>query len=107
MRNVNMDDFNTNLLSEARNEYSSRLLNILTPLVIQGFRSIFNEAYELCIKNEEGTKYLMTFQNFLSRVPKWNQEIIYVETDRILKTSKCRIFHSISILIILFYLSSI
>lgn len=84
-----MDDFNTNLLSEARNEYSSRLLNILTPLIIQGFRSIFKEAYDLCIKNEESTKYLMTFQNFLTRVPKWNQEIINVETERIIKTSKC------------------
>lgn len=84
-----MDDFNTNMLSEARNEYSSRLLNILTPLVIQGFKSIFKEAYELCVKNQESSKYLMTFQNFLSRVPKWNQEIINVETERIIKTSKC------------------
>jgi hypothetical protein len=84
-----MDDFNTNLLSEARNEYSSRLLNILTPLVIQGFKSIFKEANELCVKNQESAKYLMTFQNFLSRVPKWNQEIINVETERIIKTSKC------------------
>jgi len=90
-----MDDFNTNLLSEARNEYSSRLLNILTPLVIQGFRSIFKEAYDLCIKNEESTKYLMTFQNFLTRVPKWNQEIINVETDRIIKTSKCEYLEDI------------
>ena len=43
-----MDDFNTNVLSEARNEYSSRLLNILTPLVIEGFNSIFKEAFDLC-----------------------------------------------------------
>lgn len=84
-----MDDFNTNVLSEARNEYSSRLLNILTPLVIEGFSSIFKEAYDLCVKNEEDTKYLMTFQNFLTRVPKWNQEIINVETNRIVTTSKC------------------
>jgi hypothetical protein len=90
-----MDDFNTNLLSEARNEYSSRLLNILTPLVIQGFKSIFKEAYELCVKNQESAKYLMTFQNFLSRVPKWNQEIINVETDRIIKTSKCEYLEDI------------
>ena len=41
-----MDDFNTNVLSEARNEYSSRLLNIITPLVIEGFSSIFKEAYD-------------------------------------------------------------
>ena len=30
-----MDDYNVNVLSEAKNEYCSRLLNIVTPLVIQ------------------------------------------------------------------------
>ena len=84
-----MDDFNTSVLSEAKNEYSSRLINILTPLIIQGFKSIFKEAYDLCIKNGEEEKYLMTFQNFLTRVPRWNQEIINVETNRIVDTSKC------------------
>ena len=85
-----MDDFNAAVLSEAKNEYSSRLVNILTPLIIQGFKSIFREALDLCIKNEEDAKYLMTFQNFLTRVPRWNQEIINVETKRILDSSKCQ-----------------
>jgi len=85
-----MDDFNATVLSEAKNEYSSRLVNILTPLIIQGFKSIFQEAWDLCIKNEEDAKYLMTFQNFLTRVPRWNQEIINVETKRILDSSKCQ-----------------
>jgi hypothetical protein len=31
----------------------------------------------------------MTFQNFLTRVQKWNQEIINLETKRIIETSKC------------------
>lgn len=84
-----MDDFNTNVLSEAKNEYTSRLLNILTPLVFQGFKSILNEATILCSNNDEHGKYLMTFQNFLSRIPKWNQEIIDTETKRIIETSKC------------------
>ena len=60
-----MDDYNLNVLSEAKNEYSSRLLNILSPLIIQGIKSIFNEALDLCNENEEDDKYLMTFQNFL------------------------------------------
>ena len=64
-----MDDYNLNVLSEAKNEYSSRLLNILTPLIIQGVKSIFTEAVALCEDNNEDEKYLMTFQNFLSRVP--------------------------------------
>ena len=71
-----MDDYNVNVLSEAKNEYSSRLLNILTPLILEGIKSIFDEAVQLCEDNDEGQKYLMTFQNFLTRVPKWNSNII-------------------------------
>ena len=84
-----MDDYNVGMLSEAKNEYSSRLVNILTPLVLEGLRSIFQEAIELCEKNDEEEKYLMTFQNFLSRVPKWNPTIIEGETKRITDKSGC------------------
>ena len=84
-----MDDYNTNTLSEAKSEYSERLVSILTPPIIQGFKSIFDEALKLCLENDEDDKYLMTFQNFLTRVPKWNQEIINLETKRIIETSKC------------------
>ena len=84
-----MDDYNTSVLSEAKNEYSANLVNILTPLIIQGLQSIFKEACNLCQSNDEDSKYLMTFQNFLTRVPKWNQEIINNETKRIIQQSKC------------------
>ena len=84
-----MDDYNTSMLSEAKNEYCVRLLNILTPLVIEGIKSILKEADQLCMQNDEESKYLMTFQNFLSRVPKWNNDIISEETDRIIKKSGC------------------
>ena len=84
-----MDDYNVNVLSEAKNEYSSRLVTILTPLMIEGIRSIFDEATKLCLDNDEEEKYLMTFQNFLSRVPKWNSTIIDEETKRILTKSNC------------------
>jgi hypothetical protein len=84
-----MDDYNLSAISEAKNEYSIRLTNILTPLLIEGIKSIFKEAVELCISNEETDKYLMTFQNFLTRVPKWNQTIIDQEAQRIVKKSGC------------------
>ena len=84
-----MDDYNVNVLSEAKNEYSCRLVNILTPLVVDGIKSIFKDSENLCIENNEENKYLMTFQNFLSRVPKWNESIINEETERIKKTSGC------------------
>ena len=84
-----MDDYNISVLSEAKNEYSANLVNILTPLLIQGLQSIFKEACSLCKDNDEYDKYLMTFQNFLTRVPKWNQELIDNETKRIVQQSKC------------------
>jgi hypothetical protein len=34
-------------------------------------------------------KYLMTFQNFISRIPKWNQTIIETERKRICDKSGC------------------
>lgn len=84
-----MDDYNISAIYEAKNEYSARLIDIMTPLVIEGIKSIFKEAIELCIVNDEKEKYLMTFQNFLTRVPKWNQSIINVESNRIIKSSGC------------------
>ena len=84
-----MDDYNINVLSEAKNEYSSRLVTILTPLILEGVKSIFNEATKLCLDNDEEEKYLMTFQNFLSRVTKWNSTIIDEETKRIVTQSNC------------------
>jgi hypothetical protein len=84
-----MDDYSINSLIESQNEWCSRLVTILTPLIINGFKSIFNESLKLCNENNEQDKYLMTFQNFISRVPKWNQNIIKDETNRIKESSGC------------------
>ena len=43
----------------------------------------------MCSTNNELDKYLMTFQNLLSRIPKWNSEIIEDERKRIIETSGC------------------
>ena len=84
-----MDDFVLENLQMSRNDFCSRLINILTPHIHSGLKSIFDEAWRLCIENGETTKYLMTFQNFLLRVPKWNASIIEKETQRISEQSGC------------------
>jgi hypothetical protein len=84
-----MDDFNLSSLQESRNEYCSRLITLLTPCIIDGVKSIFEESWKLCSENDEKAKYLMTFQNFLSRVPKWNPNIISQECSRIKEKSNC------------------
>lgn len=84
-----MDDFNVNSLHESKNEWSFRLVTLLTPLVIDGYKSILDESIKLCKDNNEMDKYLMTFQNLISRIPKWNQHIVENERKRICEKSGC------------------
>jgi hypothetical protein len=84
-----MDDFVLSNLQESRNEWCSRLVSIFSPLVIEGIRSIFNESWKMCVENNEIDKYLMTFQNLLSRIPKWNAIIVEEERKRIIERSGC------------------
>ena len=84
-----MDDFNVSSLHESKNEWGARLLTILTPLIIEGFKSIFDESVTLCKSNGEMEKYLMTFQNLITRIPKWNAAIIETERKRIIEKSCC------------------
>jgi hypothetical protein len=84
-----MDDFNVTNLYESKNEWASRLVNILTPLVSEGFTSILDESYKLCVENDEEEKYLMTFQNMISNIPSWSATTVEEEKDRIISSSGC------------------
>ena len=84
-----MDDYSITNLYESRNDFAARLVNLLTPQMIHGFQTMFDEAWKLCMESDEKDKYLMTFQNFLSRVPKWNSTIISTECARIKEASSC------------------
>ena len=90
-----MDDYDHTIVSEAQREWSSRLITIITPQLMEGIKSIFEESWNLCRENEEDNKYLMTFQNLLSRVPKWNETLIQKETDRIITLTKCKYLEDI------------
>lgn len=85
-----MDDYNSNLLNDSKSEWSICLMNILSGHIIDGFRSVFSEAMEVCEKNDEAEKYLMTFQNYLSMIPKWNQNVVDAEVERIKESSQCK-----------------
>jgi len=84
-----MDDYSLASLNESKNEWCARLVNMLTPLVAEGLRSIFDEAWRVCTANDETEKYLATFQTFLGRVPGWNATMITDECKRITDRSGC------------------
>lgn len=84
-----MDDYVINRLSEGQYEWALKLVKVLSPYVNEGIQSMFKEAIRICDETNESNKYLMTLQNFLARVPNWNNEIIKKECDRIVEKSGC------------------
>ena len=84
-----MDDNNLTMLNQSQHEWSNQIVRLLYPLIIEGIQSIFNESWKLCESEEEEDKYLMQFQNFLARIPKWNNSIIEDEVERIVKKTNC------------------
>jgi hypothetical protein len=83
-----MDDYSMSSLTESKNEWCARLLNILTPCIIVEINNIFKDAYRECQENDEEDKYLMTFQVCLSGIPKWNKAT--VEEARRKISEKCK-----------------
>ena len=72
-----------NILVETKNDYTTHLVNILSPLVFEGVQSVYKQSLEIS-KNDD---VLKIFQSFLKAIPKWNQDIINKETNRILNSS--------------------
>lgn len=84
-----MDDNHVPTLQSSQQEWAIRLTRVVHPLLYEGIQAMFQEAVGICKQSEEEDKYLMTFQNILSRIPKWNEEIIKKETSRIVEKSGC------------------
>lgn len=70
-------------LVAAKQEYTTQLCDILSPLLYTGYKSI----WENCKYN--GKTSLKSFQKNLSSVPIWNQDIIDNEYIRIIKETDC------------------
>lgn len=74
-----------NFFVETKLEYTTQLVNVLTPLVYEGIQSIYAESLKA---SNEANNVLKLFQTFLKRIPKWNEEMIKQETERIMNNSK-------------------
>jgi hypothetical protein len=75
----------SNFLVETKNEYTTHLSNILTPLILEGLQSIYKEA--VVIAEGKENELLKIFQSCLKRIPKWNTSMIEKETNRIINSS--------------------
>lgn len=65
------------------------LTRVLIPHVADGLWSVYDNAKTACERNGQPEKTLQTFQNLLTSIPKWNEETLQKEVDRIVTASKC------------------
>lgn len=65
------------------------LSRTLVPHVADGLWSVYDNALKACQRNGQPEKTLQTFQNLLTRIPQWSDEILKKEVDRIATASKC------------------
>jgi hypothetical protein len=81
-----MDDNHIPFLQESQYEWALLFVNKVEPAIYQGIQSMFCDAVSQCKTSPE--KYLMTFQTYLLRIPKWNEEVVSIETARIIEVTK-------------------
>ena len=84
-----MNKYNVNVLTDAKEEYTRQLVNILYPEIYIGIKSIYDAAYKHCSRTHTSNQILKKFQTFLAEIPKWNQDKIEEEYKRISIKSEC------------------
>ena len=83
-----MDGISVPMLVDAKTEYTKQLTSILRPFLYDGIKSIYEDCKTYCNDNQTNN-ILLVFQETLSKIPKWNQEIIDTEVNRIITDSGC------------------
>lgn len=73
----------------AKTHLRNHLATLILPHVTDGIWSIYENAYVLCEKNREVEVTLRTFQNLLTRVAVWTEEVLHQEVERIEAASRC------------------
>jgi hypothetical protein len=77
---------------------------MVTPHVSDGVWSVYENARLICEKNGQTDQILMTFQNLLTRIPEWKDDVLQAEVGRIVKASKCSYLEELLTGVLLTYL---
>jgi hypothetical protein len=70
---------NLNVLVEAKKEYLGQLCHLMTPVMIQVFQDMYDEATKL----SKGRQVLIMYQKLLKEVPNWSNAMSKSHSDNI------------------------
>jgi hypothetical protein len=77
---------------------------MVIPHVLDGVQSVYENARLICEKNGQPDQILMTFQNLLTRIPEWKEDVLAAEVKRIIAASKCSYLEELLTGVLLTYL---
>ena len=90
----------------AKRHIRNRFSLMVLPHVSDGIWSVYENAKTICEKNDQTDQVLKTFQNLLTRIPVWTDEVLQTEVKRIVTASKCSYLEELLTGVLLTYLRS-
>jgi len=88
----------------AKRHIRNRFSLMVLPQVSEGIWSVYDNAKSICEKNNQTDQILMTFQNLLTRIPQWTDDVLQTEVKRIIAASKCGYLEELLTGVLLAYL---
>ena len=88
----------------AKRHIRNRFSLMVLPQVSEGVWSVYDNAKTICDKNNQPDQILMTFQNLLTRIPQWTDDVLQAEVKRIVAASKCAYLEELLTGVLLAYL---
>jgi len=88
----------------AKRHIRNRFSLMVLPQVSEGIWSVYDNAKSICDKNNQPDQILMTFQNLLTRIPQWTDDVLQAEVKRIIAASKCTYLEELLTGVLLAYL---
>lgn len=88
----------------AKRHIRNRFSLMVLPHVTEGIWSVYENAKTICEKNNQTDQILKTFQNLLTRIPVWTDEVLQAEVKRIISASKCSYLEELLTGVLLTYL---
>jgi hypothetical protein len=88
----------------AKRHIRNRFSLMVQPHVAEGIWSVYENAKTICEKNNQVDQILKTFQNLLTRIPVWTEDVLQAEVKRIITASKCSYLEELLTGVLLTYL---
>ena len=82
------DNSNVAVLADAKKEYTNYIIDVFRPGIFQGIQSLYEDSKDSCDQDNTPKDILKEFQNSLTRIPKWSQDLINKEFKRIQNSSQ-------------------